>query len=68
MKFAITFGRLHHRIWEEAAVAADRLGFESVWLPEHLVLPVAMAGSPPWRHSAEALDAMAAFAERFIDA
>jgi probable F420-dependent oxidoreductase len=30
----------------EAAEAADELGFESVWLPEHLVLPVAMAGSP----------------------
>ncbi len=46
MKFAITFGRLHRRVWVEAAEAADRLGFESVWLPEHLVLPVAMAGSP----------------------
>jgi probable F420-dependent oxidoreductase len=30
----------------DAAVAADELGFESVWLPEHLVLPVHMAGSP----------------------
>ena len=46
MKFAVTFGRMHHRIWVEAAQAADRLGFESVWLPEHLVLPLAMAGSP----------------------
>lgn len=46
MKFAITFGRLHHRTWIDAAEAADELGFESVWLPEHLVLPVTMAGSP----------------------
>jgi probable F420-dependent oxidoreductase len=46
VKFAITFGRLHPRAWLEAAEAADRLGYESVWLPEHLVLPVAMAGSP----------------------
>jgi probable F420-dependent oxidoreductase len=30
----------------EAATAADELGFESVWLPEHLVFPVDMAGSP----------------------
>ena len=46
MKFAVTFGRLHPRTWTEAAEAADRLGFESAWLPEHLVLPLAMAGSP----------------------
>src|SRR6516165_9717786 len=37
---------MHPRLWVEAAEAADRLGFESVWLPEHLVLPLAMAGSP----------------------
>lgn len=46
MKFALTFGRMRPDIWVEAAVAAERLGFESLWLPEHLVLPVAMAGSP----------------------
>jgi probable F420-dependent oxidoreductase len=37
---------MHPRIWVDAAQAADELGFESVWLPEHLVLPLAMAGSP----------------------
>jgi probable F420-dependent oxidoreductase len=46
VKFAVTFGRMHPRLWVEAAQAADRLGFESGWLPEHLVLPVAMSGSP----------------------
>src|ERR1700729_863225 len=46
VKFAVTFGRMHPRLWAEAAEAADRLGFESAWLPEHLVLPVAMSGSP----------------------
>ena len=46
MKFALTLGRMHPRLWVEAAEEADRLGFESVWLPEHLVLPIAMAGSP----------------------
>jgi probable F420-dependent oxidoreductase len=25
---------------------AERLGFESVWMPEHLVFPVSMSGSP----------------------
>ena len=46
MKFGLTLGRMHPRLWVEAAEAAERLGFESVWLPEHLVLPLAMAGSP----------------------
>jgi probable F420-dependent oxidoreductase len=46
VKFAVTLGRMHPRIWAEAAEAADALGFDSLWLPEHLVLPVAMAGSP----------------------
>jgi probable F420-dependent oxidoreductase len=46
VKFAVTFGRMRPDIWLDAAVAADRLGFESVWLPEHLVLPLGMAGSP----------------------
>jgi probable F420-dependent oxidoreductase len=46
VKFAVTFGRLNPKIWVEAAQLADQLGFDSVWLPEHLVIPVAMAGSP----------------------
>lgn len=37
---------MHPGMFAEAAVVADELGFESVWLPEHLVLPVQMAGSP----------------------
>ena len=46
MKFGIPFGRLNPRVWVEVALEAERLGFESVWLPEHLVFPVDMAGSP----------------------
>jgi probable F420-dependent oxidoreductase len=37
---------MHPTMFTEAAVAADELGFESLWFPEHLVLPVEMAGSP----------------------
>jgi probable F420-dependent oxidoreductase len=44
MRFGITFGRLHHAVWDAAAIEADRLGFESAWLPEHLVFPVEIEG------------------------
>ena len=46
MKIGISLGRLHPSLWAEATRVADRLGYESVWMPEHLVIPVQMAGSP----------------------
>ena len=46
MKFGIMMGRLNVGLWIAATEAAERLGFESVWLPEHLVFPVVMKGSP----------------------
>jgi probable F420-dependent oxidoreductase len=46
MKFGITLARAHSSLWPKLTRRADELGFESVWLPEHLVLPVKMAGSP----------------------
>ncbi len=44
MDFALTFGQLNPAFFLDVAVEADRLGFESIWLPEHLVLPVEMRG------------------------
>ena len=46
MKIGISLGQLNPSLWAEATREADRLGYESVWMPEHLVIPVAMAGSP----------------------
>ncbi len=46
MKFGIALGRVNSALFEDVTVEADRLGFESVWLPEHLVLPVEMSSSP----------------------
>lgn len=46
MKFGIPLGGVHPGLWRELTIQAERLGYESVWLPEHLVLPSAMSGSP----------------------
>ena len=46
MKVGLSLGMLNPRAWKEVTVAADRLGYESVWMPEHLVLPVIASGSP----------------------
>ena len=46
MRFGIPLAVLNPSAWVEVTEEADRLGFESVWIPEHLVLPAAMAGSP----------------------
>ncbi|MGE5292350.1 MAG: TIGR03619 family F420-dependent LLM class oxidoreductase [Micromonosporaceae bacterium] len=37
MKFGVPLGLVRPAIWKDLAVEADRLGFESVWMPEHLV-------------------------------
>ena len=46
MRFGIPLGALNPAVWADVAEEADRLGFESLWMPEHLVLPVGIAGSP----------------------
>ena len=46
MKFALSLGTLNPSVWVDLTEEADRLGFDSVWMPEHLVLPVTLAGSP----------------------
>ena len=44
MKLGITFGQLNPAFWQDVAVAADALGYESLWLPEHLVFPLEISG------------------------
>ena len=46
MKIGIALGTVRPERWAEVSCEADRLGYESVWMPEHLVLPVASDGSP----------------------
>jgi probable F420-dependent oxidoreductase len=51
MKLGLYLGRANPAIWVDLSRAAEEAGFESVWIPEHLVLPVTMAGSPMTGHS-----------------
>lgn len=46
IKVGTSIGMLNPRYFLEVAVAADQLGYESLWMPEHLVFPQQMAGSP----------------------
>ncbi|UCE84844.1 MAG: TIGR03619 family F420-dependent LLM class oxidoreductase, partial [Deltaproteobacteria bacterium] len=46
MKFGVSTGSLHPGFFLEVAREAERLGYESFWMPEHLVFPIDMAGSP----------------------
>lgn len=46
MKFGIHLGSVNTRFWGDVAEEADRLGFESLWVPEHVVVPLSAAGSP----------------------
>lgn len=39
VKLGITLGRINPVGWESAAIVADRLGYESVWMSDHLVIP-----------------------------
>lgn len=46
MKIGLSLGVVRPSLWAELTREADRLGYESVWIPEHLVIPVDAAGSP----------------------
>ena len=46
MKLGIGLGALHPSAFDRVTEEAESLGYESVWLPEHLVFPMRMDGSP----------------------
>jgi probable F420-dependent oxidoreductase len=46
VKVGIPIGDLDPATATAVVEEADRLGFDSVWIPEHLVMPVLAAGSP----------------------
>lgn len=46
MKFGVALSRLHPAFHLEATLEAERLGFESVWMADHLAFPLEASGSP----------------------
>lgn len=46
MKLGVALGRLNPAFFVEVTREAEALGYESVWLPEHLVFPASMSHSP----------------------
>jgi probable F420-dependent oxidoreductase len=46
VKIAAFVGVFDFLLWRDLAIEAEQLGFESFWVPEHLVLPLGMSGRP----------------------
>jgi probable F420-dependent oxidoreductase len=51
VKVGLQLQAVNPKFWVAASQEAERAGFESVWVPEHLVLPVEMKGSPYAGHA-----------------
>jgi probable F420-dependent oxidoreductase len=50
MRYGVDLNLCNPSAWHDVAQAADELGYESVWLPEHLIFPAAIEGSPAPDH------------------
>jgi probable F420-dependent oxidoreductase len=46
MKFGIALARAHWTTWSDLSSVGEGLGYESVWISEHLAFPTHMSGSP----------------------
>jgi probable F420-dependent oxidoreductase len=46
MKLGVVLSRLQPQHHLEATLEAERLGYESVWMADHLAFPLSMSGSP----------------------
>jgi alkanesulfonate monooxygenase SsuD/methylene tetrahydromethanopterin reductase-like flavin-dependent oxidoreductase (luciferase family) len=46
MKYGIALGACNAKFFPDVTVAAEELGYESVWLPEHLIFTTKMSRSP----------------------
>jgi len=46
LSIGTALGLLAPKYWQDVGVAADELGFHSLWMPDHLIFPTDMSGSP----------------------
>jgi probable F420-dependent oxidoreductase len=46
VRYGVDLGMCNPSAWHDIAQASDELGYESVWLPEHLIFPEVIHGSP----------------------
>jgi probable F420-dependent oxidoreductase len=46
LRYGVDLGMCNPTAWKDVAQAADELGYESVWLPEHLIFPAVIEGAP----------------------
>src|SRR5947208_964493 len=46
MRFGVDLVYCNPAAWQDLALAADELGFESIWQAEHLIFPARIQGSP----------------------
>ena len=65
LKVGIPIGDLDAEVAARVTVEADRAGFDSVWLPEHLVMPLVTGDSPFAGPSHPAIPPDTAFPEPF---
>ena len=56
MKIALQMMSVNPKFWVATSQEAEAAGFESIWLPEHLVFPVEMSGSPYTGHPEPPID------------
>ena len=50
MKFGVDLQRCNPRLWVDLAQNADALGFESLWMAEHLIFPKVIGAGPADDH------------------
>ncbi len=50
MKFGVDLQRCNPRLWIDLAQNADALGFESLWMAEHLIFPKVIGAGPADDH------------------
>lgn len=46
MRVGVALGMLSPRVFADVTTTADAAGYSTAWLPEHLVFPIDMSGSP----------------------